>query len=62
MRPILQSGSVTHSGLQPVIVSGFGLKPGTQRQTGLPSLLTEQVVPGPQGEGEHGSGEPPTER
>ena len=40
--------------LQPVMVSGAGVNPGTQRHSGLPSLLTEQVVPGPQGEGTQG--------
>ncbi len=43
-------------GPQPVIVSGFGTSPGRQLQTGFPSRLSTQVVPGPQGEGLHGSG------
>ena len=43
-------------GPQPVMVSGFGTSPGRQLQTGFPSRLSTQVVPGPQGEGLHGSG------
>ena len=54
-KPILQSGSMTHSGLQPVIVSGFGVNPGTHLHSGFPSLLIVQVVPGPQGVGLQGS-------
>ena len=53
--PILQSGSISHSGLQPVMVSGLGEKPGTHRHSGLPSLLTVHKVPGPQGVGLQGS-------
>ena len=46
-----QSGSLTHSGAHPVIVSGLGIIPGTQLQMALPSPLTVQMVLGPQGEG-----------
>ena len=46
---------MVHSGLHPVMVSGLGEKPGTQRHSGLPSLLTEHRVPGPHGVGLHGS-------
>ena len=52
--PDLHSGSVTHSGPQPVMVSGLGIKPGSQLQIAFPTLLTVQMVPGPQGEGTQG--------
>ena len=52
--PYWQSGSRTHSGLQPVIVSGLGIKPAWHRQIGLPAGLGVQVVPGPHGEGLQG--------
>ena len=42
-------------GPQPVMVSGFGMSPSWHRQIGLPKGLGEQVVPGPQGDGLHGS-------
>ena len=54
-KPYLQSGSITHSGPHPVIVSGFGISPGLHRQIGFPSRLAVQVVPGPHGLGLHGS-------
>ena len=38
------------------MVSGLGMRPGKHRQMGLPSRFGVQVVPGPQGEGSHGSG------
>lgn len=53
--PYLQSGSTTHSGPQPVMVSGLGINPGKHLQIGLPSALGVQVVPGPQGDGLQGS-------
>ena len=52
-------GSTEHgSGAQPVMVSGFGKRPGWQEQIGLPvSASTVQIVPiGPQGLGVQGSG------
>ena len=52
--PYWQSGSLTHSGPHPVMVSGFGIMPGTQLQMALPTLLTVQMVLGPQGEGWQG--------
>ena len=52
--PVWQSGSLTHSGPHPVMVSGFGIMPGTQLQMALPTLLTVQMVLGPQGEGWQG--------
>jgi len=52
--PLRQSGSRTHSGAHPVMVSGLGIMPGTQLQMALPSLLTVQMVLGPQGEGWQG--------
>ena len=51
----LQSGSITHSGPHPVMVSGLGINPGKHLQIGLPSALGVQVVPGPQGDGLQGS-------
>ena len=58
--PDEQSGSLTHSGLQPVMVSGLGIKPGSHLQIGLayllPCLGAEHLAPGPQGEGLQGSG------
>lgn len=56
MNPDLQSGSLTHSGPHPVIVSGFGTNPGLHLQIEFPLKVTVQVAPGPQGEGTHGSG------
>jgi len=53
--PPSQSGSITHSGPHPVMVSGLGMSPTRQRQMGLPSRLGVHVVPGPQGDGSHGS-------
>ena len=38
------------------MVSGLGTSPGRHLQMGLPWLLAEQVVPGPQGLGSQGSG------
>lgn len=55
INPYLQSGSTTHSGPQPVIVSGLGISPGRQVQMGFPSLFGVHVVPGPHGEGLQGS-------
>jgi len=52
--PVLQSGSLTHSGPHPVIVSGLGIIPGTQLQMALPTPLTVQMVLGPQGDGWQG--------
>ena len=52
--PVLQSGSLTHSGPHPVIVSGLGISPGRQLQMALPAALMVQVVPWPQGVGTHG--------
>ena len=52
--PYWQSGSRTHSGPHPVIVSGLGINPGWQRQIGFPDGLGVQVVPGPHGDGLHG--------
>ena len=52
--PYWQSGSLTHSGPHPVMVSGFGIMPGTQLQMALPTLLTVQMVLGPQGVGWQG--------
>jgi len=54
-KPERQSGSTTHSGPHPVIVSGLGMSPSWHRQMGLPNGLGEHVVPGPQGEGLQGS-------
>ena len=31
--PVEQSGSITHSGLHPVMVSGLGIKPGLHLKT-----------------------------
>ena len=56
MNPLLQSGSMTHSGLQPVMVSGLGMRPGWHLQIALPEPVTEHSAPGPQGEGSQGSG------
>ena len=50
----LQSGSLTHSGPHPVMVSGLGINPGLHRQIGFPLGEGVQVVPGPQGEGAQG--------
>ena len=52
--PELQSGSLTHSGPHPVMVSGLGIIPGTQLQMALPTLFTVQMVLGPQGVGWQG--------
>ena len=52
--PYWQSGSRTHSGPHPVIVSGLGINPGWQRQIGFPDGLGVQVVPGPHGDGLQG--------
>ena len=41
---------------QPVMVSGWGSKPGRHVHTGLPCLLGLHSVLGPQGEGSQGSG------
>ena len=41
---------------QPVMVSGWGEKPGRQVHTGLPCLFSLHSVLGPQGLGSHGSG------
>jgi len=56
MYPYWQSGSTIHSGPHPVIVSGLGIRPVRHLQIGCPFLFGEQVVPGPQGDGLHGSG------
>lgn len=53
--PYLQSGSTTHSGPQPVMVSGLGISPGKHLQIGFPSLFGVHVVPGPHGDGLQGS-------
>ena len=45
-----------HSGPHPVMVSGFGTSFPRQRQIGFPNLLAMHIVPGPQGDGLHGSG------
>jgi hypothetical protein len=55
--PLLaQKVYLTHSGLQPEIVSGFGMSPAVQRQMAFPLPVTEHSAPGPHGEGSHGSG------
>ena len=54
--PDWQSGSLTHSGPQPVIVSGLGIRPGSHLQIGLPAKFAVQMAPGPQGLGTQGSG------
>ncbi len=54
-RPLRHSGSMVHSGPQPVMVSGFGIRPSLHLQIGFPKGLGSQVVPGPQGEGLQGS-------
>jgi len=54
--PLWQSGSMTHSGLHPEMVSGFGIRPGWHLQIALPVLVTEHSAPGPHGFGSHGSG------
>lgn len=56
MYPLWQSGSRTHSGPHPVIVSGLGIKPGSHLQIAFPDPVTEQRAPGPQGDGSQGSG------
>jgi len=56
MYPLWQSGSLTHSGLQPEMVSGLGMRPGSHLQMALPEPVTEQTAPGPQGDGKQGSG------
>ena len=52
--PLEQSGSLVHSGPHPVMVSGLGIRPGSQLQMALPTLLTVQMAPGPQGVGTQG--------
>ena len=54
--PCLLSGSLTHSGLHPVIVSGFGISPGEQWQIAFPFPVIVHSAPGPQGLGLQGSG------
>lgn len=54
--PVLQSGSIVHSGPQPVMVSGLGIKPAKHRQMGFPSWFSTHIVPGPHGLGSQGSG------
>lgn len=51
MNPAWHSWSLSHSLLQPVMVSGIGMKPAKHRQIGLPRLLAMHRVFGPQGEG-----------
>merc|ERR1719232_39632 len=53
---LAQSGSTTHSGLHPVMVSGLGISPGSHLQMGFPLGPTVQMAPGPQGLGSQGSG------
>ena len=36
------------------MVSGLGIRPGSQLQMALPTLLTVQMAPGPQGVGTQG--------
>ena len=45
-----------HSGPHPVIVSGLGTNFPRHLQIGFPNLLAIHMVPGPQGDGLHGSG------
>ena len=54
-KPLSQSGSLTHSGPQPVMVSGLGMKLAMQRQMALPLGLLVQEVLGPHGDGLQGS-------
>ena len=44
-KPLWQSGSTTHSGLQPEMVSGLGMRPGWHLQMAFPVLVTEQSAP-----------------
>jgi hypothetical protein len=56
MSQLAQNSYLTHSGLQPEIVSGLGINPAVQRQMAFPLPVTEHSAPGPHGEGSHGSG------
>ena len=41
--PDLQSGSLVHSGPQPVIVSGLGMSPASHWHSALPAEFTEHL-------------------
>jgi len=56
MPQLAEKAYLTHSGLQPEIVSGLGINPAVQRQMAFPLPVTEHSAPGPHGEGSHGSG------